>query len=74
MEGVLMEDQSLESKLDELIIANRKLEALLLLRQERGLSIPEALDAFTARYKQLRAEAPDRFTCDDKKYWEGFYS
>jgi len=63
-----------EDTLDSLIIANRKLEAMQLLRERFGLSIGEALEALTARYRELRTASPDQFTYSDAEYWEGFYS
>ena len=60
--------------LDTLIFSNQKLEAVQLLRRQRGLSLAEATEALTARYRQLRASFPSRFTCDDGEYWKGFHS
>ncbi len=60
--------------LDILIFSNRKLEALQLLRSQRGISLAEATESLAARYRQLRAESPDRFTCGDTEYWLGFQS
>ena len=60
--------------LDGLIFSNRKLEALQLLRDQRGISLAEATAALSSRYRQLRVESPNRFTCDDAEYWQGFHS
>ncbi len=63
-----------ETELDELIFANQIIKAIGLLRERNGLSIPNALKAFTNRYNELRVSEPSRFVCDHDKYWEGFYS
>ena len=60
--------------LDALIFAGHKLLAVRLVREQRGCSLPEALDALVARYRELRASQPERFSRDDAAYWEGFYS
>ena len=73
-----MNDQSPEqlllSELDSLIVSNRKLEAVQLLRQRRGLTLVAATEALTSRYSELRASSPGRFTCGDEQYWRGFHS
>ena len=60
--------------LGPLILAGHKLPAVRLVRQQRGCSLPEALDALVARYRELRASLPERFSHDDAAYWESFYS
>jgi hypothetical protein len=67
-------DHSVDRELDELIFANRKLDVIQMLRRQRRLDAKAATDAFASRYRQLRANFPDRFTCDDEEYWRGFYS
>jgi hypothetical protein len=62
------------NELDRLIFANRKLDALQLLRDRRGISLAEATATLTVRYQQLRADFSDQFTCDDAEYWRGFHS
>jgi hypothetical protein len=60
--------------LDEAICANQKLEAIRLLREQRGLDLAAATGALAARYRQLRIECPDRFACGDAEYWQDFHS
>jgi hypothetical protein len=60
--------------LDSLIFANRKLEGMRLIREQRGCELDESLRIFSNRYRQLRAEDPEGFICDHERYWEGFYS
>jgi len=66
--------QTLDGELDNLIFLNRKLDAIQLLRQQRGLTLAAATDALTCRYRELRAGSPSQFTCDDEEYWRGFFS
>jgi len=66
--------QTLDGELDKLIFSNRKLDAIHLLRQQRGLTLTAATDALTCRYRELRAGSPGQFTCDDEEYWRGFFS
>jgi hypothetical protein len=61
-------------ELDDLIFANRKIEAIRLLRERRGLSLAAATEAVAVRYGELRRSATDRFICGDAEYWQGFYS
>ena len=60
--------------LDTLIFAGHKLLAVRLVREQRGCSLPEALDMLVARYRELRTSQPECFSRDDAAYWEGFYS
>ena len=62
------------TNLDDLIFAGHKLLAVRLVREQRGCTLLEALDALVARYRQLRTSQPERFSCDDAAYWEGFHS
>ncbi|MFF4901104.1 hypothetical protein [Streptomyces sp. NPDC001068] len=59
---------------DDHILDNRIVRGLLAIRGHLDCSLHEALDVFTARYKVLRAERPDDFTCGHEEYWSGFYS
>lgn len=52
-------------KIDEAIFANRKLEAIQLLRERKGMDLATATEALSARYRHLRGEFPDRFACSD---------
>ena len=66
--------QTIEGELDNLICSNRKLDAIQLLRQRRGLTLAAATEALTCRYRDLRAESPNQFTCGDGEYWRGFFT
>src|SRR6266446_4028882 len=55
-----MTNQPDNEELDLLIVSNRKLEAIRLLRERRGLDLAAATDALMSRYRQLRADSPDR--------------
>jgi hypothetical protein len=69
-----MTNQPNSEDLDQLILSNRKLEAIRVLRQRRGLSLAGATEALMARYRHLRATDPSRFTCEDVEYWRAFHS
>ena len=60
--------------IDEAIFANRKLPAIEQIRALSGCDLKEALERLYERYTELRAEAPERFSCTDQDYWAGFYS
>ena len=60
--------------IDEHILQHQILPALLLLREEFGYSIPEAIDGFDKRYEQLRASRPQDFTLSREDYGRNFYS
>ena len=60
--------------LDEAICANRKMEAIRLLREWRDLDLAAAIEALAARYGELRSEYPGRFACSDTEYWQDFHS
>jgi hypothetical protein len=60
--------------LDDLIFANRKLEAVQLLRKQHGFNIAEATEVLSRRYRELRATDSARFACSDEEYWRGFHS
>jgi hypothetical protein len=59
---------------DEHIVHNRVLPAIMVLRAEFGYSIPEAIDAFSERYEQLRETRPQDFTVSREEYGKSFYS
>jgi hypothetical protein len=60
--------------IDERILHHHIVRALVLLREEFGYSIPEAIDAFDKRYEQLRASRPQDFTLCREDYGRNFYS
>jgi len=66
--------QTLDGELDNLIFSNRKLDAIQMLRQQRGLTLAAATEALACRYRELRAGSSSKFTCDDEEYWRGFLS
>ncbi|WP_433328257.1 hypothetical protein [Spirillospora sp. CA-294931] len=61
-------------EIDEHIVAHRILPAMMILRQEFGFGIPEAIGAFDARYRFLRETRPDDFTVSLEEYGRHFYS
>lgn len=63
-----------QAVIDEHILHRRILPALTVLREEFGYSIPEAIDAFSARYEQLREARPHEFTVSREDYGKNFYS
>lgn len=67
-------ERDVKGQLDDLIFANRKLDAIQLLRQQRNLGVAAATEALSCRYRELRANSPERFTCTDEDYWRGFKS
>lgn len=60
--------------IDEDILRHRMLPALMTLRAEFGYSIPEAIDAFSERYEQLRKTRPQDFAVSREEYGKNFYS
>jgi hypothetical protein len=60
--------------IDDHIVNERILQALLIIRQEFGDSIPEAIDRFAERYESLRKARPDAFGKSREEYGRGFYS
>ena len=59
------------NELDDLIFANRKIEALRFLVERRNIEFAAAIEALSTRYRELRNEFPNRFTCSDAEYWQG---
>ncbi|MGI5491476.1 hypothetical protein [Microtetraspora malaysiensis] len=60
--------------IDDHIVNERILSALLIMRQEFGDTIPEAIDRFTERYESLRKARPGAFRKSREEYGRGFYS
>lgn len=60
-------------QIDALILENNILFPIKMIRDRLGVSINEAGDIHHARYRQLREERPDDFSCSDREYWQGFY-
>jgi hypothetical protein len=67
-----MSDRSAE--IDEHILHGRIFPALKAMREDFGYSIPEAIDAFSARYEQLRETRPSEFTVTRENYGKNFHS
>jgi hypothetical protein len=61
-------------EVDEHIVKGRILPALMILREECGHTIHEAIDAFSVRYEELRNSRPDDFTVPREEYGKGVYT
>ncbi|NMO57898.1 hypothetical protein HH310_42910 [Actinoplanes sp. TBRC 11911] len=61
-------------EVDELIVTNRILAGIQVIRHGRGCGLHAALDEFVGRYRWLREKRPGAFTVSDESYWIGFYS
>ena len=59
---------------DARIFAGNILLAIKVIRGFAGVGIREALDIHIERYRQLRAQSPERFACSHEEYWRDFYS
>jgi len=60
--------------IDETIFANMKLPAIERIRALTGCGISDAIVILSDRYKKLRDQSPERFSCSDNEYWKDFYS
>ena len=69
-----MTDDELQEEFDRLILENRKIQYLQLLRQETGCTLKDALEQLYSRYESLREQSPEKFSVSHKDYWDGFYS
>lgn len=63
-----------ETSVDDLIVAEKVVQALRAIRTEMGCSIHEAIDEFGLRYDRLRAERPDDFTLPHGEYGRNVYT
>lgn len=63
-------------EIDALLFEDRPLLAVVAIRAsvESSLELRMAADIMHERYRKLRAEQPERFDCDEKSYWDGWYS
>jgi hypothetical protein len=61
-------------EVDEELFLGHRLAALKLIRERSGLRLAQASELMYERYRELRAEYPERFTCGDEEYWAGWYS
>lgn len=68
-----VESAELWSEIDALILSRCILQSLVRIREASGVSLKDALDLLSERYRLLRAERPDEFCCSSEEYWEGFY-
>ncbi|TWV30455.1 hypothetical protein FRZ03_37405 [Streptomyces misionensis] len=59
---------------DDAIVAGRIILGLKTLCDHLGCSLREALDAYVARYEQLRRERPADFAKSHEEYWANFHS
>jgi hypothetical protein len=62
------------TEIDEHIVKGRILPALMILGEEFGHTIHEAIDAFSVRYEELRSSRPDDFTVPRQEYGKGVYT
>ncbi len=63
-----------QPEIDEHIVQGRILPALMILREEYGHTIHEAIDAFGVRYEELRNSRPGDFTVPREQYGKGVYT
>lgn len=59
---------------DDHIVAERILPAIVIMRDHFGDTIREAIDRFAERYEHLREVRPNDFTKPHEEYGRGFYS
>jgi hypothetical protein len=57
-----------------IIVSGRILPALMIVRDQLGDTVHEAIDRFAERYEYLREVRPDDFTKSREEYGRGFYS
>lgn len=60
--------------IDDQILAERIIQALMIIRDRFGDTIHEAIDRFSERYEYLREARPNDFTKPRDEYGRGFYS
>ena len=60
--------------IDEDVLHQRVVPALVALREEFGYSMSEAIEAFNQRYMQLRETRPQEFTVSREDYGQGVYT
>jgi hypothetical protein len=60
--------------IDEDVLHQRVVPALVALREEFGYSMSEAIEAFNHRYMQLRETRPQEFTVSREDYGQGVYT
>ncbi|MEU1205112.1 hypothetical protein [Nocardia sp. NPDC005825] len=62
------------TSLDDMIVAEKVVQALRAIKTEMGCSLHEAIDEFDLRYRRLRAERPDDFTLPHGEYGRNVYT
>ncbi|MEV0353110.1 hypothetical protein AB0H88_45775 [Nonomuraea sp. NPDC050680] len=60
--------------IDDHILAERILPALVIMREQFGDTIHEAIDRLAQRYERLREARPGDFVKRREQYGRGFYS
>ncbi|MEU7862044.1 hypothetical protein [Nonomuraea sp. NPDC049141] len=60
--------------IDGHVFAERIIQALMIIRDQFGDTVPEAIDRFGERYEYLRETRPDDFAKPREEYGRGFYS
>ncbi|MGY0233317.1 YrhB domain-containing protein [Longispora urticae] len=68
------EERVAQSRVDDLILAGRVIQAVQLLKHQRERPLKECLAIISDRYDELRAHRPDEFTQPADEYGLGFYS
>jgi hypothetical protein len=61
-------------QIDPLIFACNILGAIQAIRSALGCGIVDAIEVHVERYRELRAEQPERFRCPHEEYWRETYS
>ena len=61
-------------RVDEHLYCGERLRAVVVARDDFGLSLPEAIEAIGARWETLKSAFPERFRVPLDGYWDGFYS
>jgi len=62
------------AEIDEHILQHRIIQALKALRDDFGYSLPQAIDAFDGRYKQLRETWAQEFAVRHEDYGKNVYT
>ncbi|MFB7718154.1 hypothetical protein [Nocardia sp. NPDC056100] len=63
-----------KTSIDELIVAEHVVQALIAIRAESNCSLREAIDEFHVRYDRLRVERPNDFTLPHGEYGLNVYT
>ncbi|MEV6157269.1 hypothetical protein AB0L53_43725 [Nonomuraea sp. NPDC052129] len=60
--------------IDDLIVAERIVPAMMIMREQFGDTIHEAVDRFSERYEHLRGVRSEDFTKPREEYGRGVYT